>query len=424
MTAPEPGLIAVARSAVEGLREVLRDSGRSVEFQSADIRVSVAPGRVNLLGGHTDYNEGFVLPVAVDRFVSCALYPGDTGILEFHSLDLGDSFQLDLASLDELRDDPDRFDELAGGCRAMWRRYVAGVILEMDEAGIPVVSGIAAITGNIPIGSGLSSSAALEVSVYLACGKGAGATVEAALLCQRAENRWAGVPCGIMDQYTSLLAEAGKAIFLDCRHLTCRHVPLPEGCAITVINSGIQRELADGEYRRRRLEIESALGILRKAVGPIAALRDLPAGDLAEVEDLLPQPLLKRVEHVVGAIERVEKGAVSLTLGERERFGELMVECHRSLAERYEVSIEELDLIVESAISVDGVYGARLTGAGFGGCCVVFHREGCREELESAVAGAYRARSWKEPVFHHLSAAPGARVLNAEDMSGSGITEL
>lgn len=416
MTTQEPESIAVVRSVVEGLRGVLRDSGLSGEFQPADIRVSVAPGRVNLLGGHTDYNEGFVLPVAVDRFISCALYPGDTGTLEFHSLDLEDSFRLDLASLDELRDDPDRFDELAGGSRTIWRRYVAGVILEMDEAGIPVVSGIAAITGNVPIGSGLSSSAALEASVYLACGKGAEATVEAALLCQRAENRWVGVPCGIMDQFTSLLAQAGKAIFLDCRHLTCRHVPLPEDCAITVIDSGIQRELADGEYRRRRLEIESALGVLRKIVGPIAALRDLSAGDLAEVEDLLPQPLLKRVEHVVGAIERVEKGAVCLTLGERERFGELMVECHRSLDELFEVSTEELNLIVESAISADGVYGARLTGAGFGGCCVVFRREGCREELESAVAGAFGARSWKKPVFHHLSTASGARVLKAEDM--------
>jgi len=420
LTTPEPESVAVARSAVEGLQGVLRDSGRSGKFPTADIRVSVAPGRVNLLGGHTDYNEGFVLPMAVDRFISCALYPNDEGILEFHSLDLEDSFQLDLASLDELRDDPDRFDELAEGPRAIWRRYAAGVILEMDEAGIPVLSGIAVITGNVPIDSGLSSSAALEASVYLACGQGTEATVEAALLCQRAENIWAGVPCGIMDQFTSLLAREGNAIFLDCRHLTCRHVPLPEGCEFTVIDSGVQRAPADVEYRKRRLEIESALGVLRKVVGPIAALRDLPAGDLAEVEDMLPQPLLKRVEHVVGAIERVEKGAVSLTLGECEKFGELMVECHRSLVENYEVSTEELDLIVESAISEEGVYGARLTGAGFGGCCVVFHREGCRDELESAVAGAFRARSWAKPVFHHLSSAPGGRVLNAEEMSNCG----
>jgi galactokinase len=365
--------------------------------------------------------------VAVDRFVSCALYPHQQGTIEFHSLDLGDSFLLDLDSLDILRTDRDAFAELTGGNRSRWRRYAAGVVLEMDEAGMPLLPGIAVITGNVPLGSGLSSSAALEASVYVACGRDSEATVDAALLCQRAENRWAEVPCGIMDQYTSLLAEAGRAMLLDCRHLTCRHLPLPDGCAITVIDSGVQRELADGEYRRRRLEIESALEILRKVVGPIESLRDLPADDLAEVEDLLPQPLLKRVLHVVGAMERVQKGAVSLTLGEKEKFGELMVESHRSLAELYEVSIAELDLIVESAISSDGVYGARLTGAGFGGSCVVFHMEGCQKELRSAVAEAFRARLWKEPVFHHLSSVQGARLLGAEDLSGSenrGYTEL
>ncbi len=417
MISSESEIRGPAQRAVEGLERLVRETGRSEGLEPSGIRVAIAPGRVNLLGGHTDYNEGYVLPVAVDRFVSCAVAVDDSGTIEFHSLDFDDRFTLELARLSDFRGDREEFERLAGGRQSRWRRYVAGVILEMDEAAVPLASGLVAIAGDVPVGSGLSSSAALEAAIYTALGTGVQATPEAALLCQRAENRWAGVPCGIMDQFASLLAEQGKALFLDCRLLTYKNVSLPGQSAITVVDSGVRRELADGRYSRRRHEIETALEILRKVAGPIQSLRDLSPGDLAGMEDLLPHTLRKRVEHVVGAIERVPKGVAHLALGEVERFGQLITECHHSLARLYEVSIPELDIIVESALEVDGVFGARLTGAGFGGCCVIFHREGCEEELESAVTEAFEAGFGSGLSFHHLHAASGARLLDEAEIS-------
>lgn len=405
--------------ALKGLEELVRRSCRPEGIEGADIRVAVAPGRVNLMGGHTDYNEGYVLPVAVDRFVSCALAPDDSGSVEFHSLDFDDSFTLEIDRIGEVGADREEFERLAGGAESRWRRYAAGVILEMAGAGMPVQPGVASIAGDVPLASGLSSSAALEVSVFTAFSPGVGATPEAALLCQRAENRWAGVPCGVMDQFTSMLAEEGKALFLDCRSLEYKNIELPDRCAFTVVDSGVRRELADGRYRRRRQEVETALETLRKVAGPLRSLRDLPPRDFAEVEDLLPNTLRRRVEHVVGAIERVPRAVTHIVTGQVEEFGRLMTECHRSLAELYEVSIPELDVIVGAALKVDGVFGARLTGAGFGGSCVVFHREGCQEELDSAVAGAFEAEFSRAPVFHHLHSARGAHLLERGAISPS-----
>jgi galactokinase len=279
----------------------------------------------------------------------------------------------------------------------------------MSAAGLPVAEGLAVIAGNVPLGSGLSSSAALEAALCLALGNGR-ASPEAALLCQRAENRWAGVPCGIMDQFTSFMAEEGRALFLDCRDLSWRNIELPAGTAMTVVDSGVRRELAASEYAKRRQEIETALVILRKVAGPLPALRDLTPEAFAEAEDLLPEPLRSRVEHVVGAIARVREGVTCLALADSAGFGALMVECHRSLAHLYEVSIPELDRIVELALAVEGVFGARLTGAGFGGCVIVFHGEGCSEALRREVTEGFEKRFGRQPAVHLLRAAGGARV--------------
>ncbi len=412
---PEP-----AGRASRGLLELLD------EDMSRRRRISIAPGRVNLLGGHTDYNDGFVLPVAVDRYVSCAFAEGvehtehteRTGpkgkALEFVSLDFGDRFMLDITDIDRYRESADAFERLTGGPKNRWRRYVAGVVIEMEAAGSSIPTGLGVIAGDVPLGSGLSSSAALEAAVYLALNNG-GATPEAALLCQRAENRWVGVPCGVMDQFTSFMAEAGKALFLDCRDLTWRNIPLPAGTAVTVIDSGVQRELADGEYLKRRQEIETSLTILRKVTGPLESLRDLSPEVFEEVEDILPEPLRSRVQHVVDANARVREGVTRLVLEESEGFGELMVDCHLSLAHLYEVSTSELDLIVERSLTVDGVFGARLTGAGFGGCCVVFHREGCEGPLRERVEKGLESEFGRRPTVHHLHSADGAGVYPIED---------
>lgn len=419
----EPEWPPPARRAAEALRRLVEADEVGGGLEAGSIRVGAAPGRVNLLGGHTDYNEGYVLPVAVNRYVACAVLEtvpegggeDDASSLEFYGLDFDDRFTIELTRLGDLRADGEAFERLVGGQQCRWRRYVAGVVLEMDEAGMALPASQAVITGDVPIGSGLSSSAALEAAVYTALAPAGPATVEAALLCQRAENRWAGVPCGIMDQFASFMAQEGRVLFLDCRRLTYKNVRLPGGSAITVVDSGIRRELADGEYRKRRREIETALGILRKVVGPLQSLRDLTPEVFAEVEDMLPLRLRRRVEHVVGAIARVPRGITHLALGEDGEFGKLLNECHRSLADLYDVSTAELDTIVSAASEVEGVLGARLTGAGFGGCCVVLHREGCEDELRSAVTAAFEAKFSPTLSFYHLHTASGARLLGGKE---------
>ena len=427
-------------------------------------RVAVAPGRVNLLGGHTDYSEGYVLPAAVDRFVACAFLPSSSsssaasssssassagspsspdaaGPLTFVSEAFDDRFELDPSLLQACLDDRRIFEQLTSGGERGWRRYVTGVALELFADGHPLPAGTAAVAGDVPIGSGLSSSAALELAVHLALAPQLQPSAEVALRCQRAENRWAGMPCGIMDQLASALGRADHALLIDCRDLSCRPVPLPSGARITVVDSGISRDLAGGSYANRRNEIETAVEILRKALGPIRSLRDVSSAEFEEVEDLLPQPLRNRALHVVAAIERARAGAAHLALGEVDDFGRLMKACHDSLAALYEVSIPELDLIVERAMATDGVFGARLTGAGFGGCCVVLHEEGAEETLAAGIRSAFGGHGAGESVgqgvgqgagqsagqgagsgadrlvFHHLRAADGGRLLDSTEIA-------
>ncbi len=382
-------------------------------------RVALAPGRVNLLGEHTDYNQGYVLPAAIDRHVAAAFAPRPTRVLRLRSLDLDDVFDLSLDDLDDLLERPDRFADLTRG-PAGWRRYAAGVALERHREGRPLEAGEVTVAGDVPRGAGLSSSAALEAALDRVLAGGPEPGPEAALRCQRAEERWAGVPCGVMDQFAVILGRAGHLLLLDCRDLSVRHVPLPAGLALTVVDPGLPRNLADGAYRRRRDEIETALALLRKVVGPLESLRDLDPAAFEEVADLLPDPLRRRVRHVVTAIARVPEGVTALALGDVAAFGRLMYACHRSLADDYEVSLPELDAVVSAAARIEGVVGARLTGAGFGGCAVVLHQEGCEEDLRAGVTAGLPARAGRPPDFHHLHTADGARLV--EDSENSRMT--
>lgn len=406
-----------ARRALEGLRINLALAGLDEEPEGVRARIAVAPGRVNLLGGHTDYSQGYVLPAAVDRYTACALAETAGAAhagrrhLRFWSESFDDRLDLDLDRLDEFIGSPQAFEELVEGEACRWRRYVAGVVLELHLSGHPIPAGIGVVSGDVPIGSGLSSSAALELAVHTALAPEMAPGPETALRCQRAENRWAGVPCGIMDQFASLMGREAHAIFLDCRDLRYRRVLLPENSAITVVDSGIRRELAESAYACRRREVETAVGILRKVAGPIESLRDMTPQRFEEFEDFLPEPLRRRARHVVYAIARVPEGVSHLALGEAEAFGRLMRECHDSLATQYEVSTPELDRIVSSACGVEGVLGARLTGAGFGGCCVVLHEAGCEEPLRTAVQNAFEPSRPVRLTFYHLTAADGAHLL-------------
>jgi galactokinase len=358
-----------------------------------------APGRVNLLGGHTDYNEGYVLPAAVDRAAWVAAVPLAEAEARVVAVDLGEEVAFPLHTI------PPR----QGG----WADYPRGVAWALREAGVPTVGLVAVLTSDVPVGGGLSSSAAVEVAFAWTWRAFSGLDLprrEVALLCQRAENEYVGVNCGVMDQMASACGQAGRVLLLDCRTLELTPLPLPAGVAILVVDSGVRRELAASEYNRRRQECEEAVRILSRHLPGIRALRDVSPDDFFRLDHYLPEVLRKRARHVVTDNARVLDAAAALRAGEVERVGEAMRRCHASLCDDYEVSSPELDLLAETAWGVAGCYGARLTGAGFGGCVVALVAEPAVDELVAQLDRAYRARFDRAPTFHRCRVDGGVSV--------------
>jgi galactokinase len=358
--------------------------------------VSIAPGRVNLIGEHTDYNEGLVLPLAIDRYVLVAAAVRQDGVIRARSVDFDQRDEFPAAAVRRFR-----------GSRG-WRDYVRGVVWAFLNRFLPVTGADVLVTGDIPIGAGLSSSAALEVAVAGALNRisGAGlAGADLALLCQKAENVFVGVQCGIMDQMVSALGVAGHCLMIDCRDLTHRPVLLPAGFEIIVAESGVERNLADTPYNDRREECAQAA----RGLG-VDSVRDVDETALAEARSDLPDHLFRRARHVVTENRRVRECVVALEDGDVTTAGGLMCGSHQSLRDDFEVSTPELDLLVELACVVDGVAGARLTGAGFGGCTVNLVREGDTAVLEEKVIQPYIARTGLPSVMHVLHASGGLEV--------------
>ena len=307
------------------------------------MRTFQAPGRVNLIGEHTDYNQGFVMPMAIDRFTRVSIAPREDGKLVLTSL--GERIEL---------------DELVK--RDHWSDYVAGVAWVLRSEGVPLHGADLQIEGNVPVGAGLSSSASVEVAAGLAFLALSGLALprpDLAVLCQRAENEFVGMRCGVMDQFISCCGEAGKALLLDCRDLSYRLLPIPAGVRVVIANSMVKHALAGGEYNQRRAECEE--GCRRLGV---TSLRD--ASDLSPLSGVV----LKRCRHVVSENQRVLDAGRALESGDLAGFGRLMHESHASLRDDFEVSCPEVDRLVELATDFPGVYGSRMTGGGFGGCTV------------------------------------------------------
>ncbi len=314
--------------------------------------VSEAPGRVNLIGEHTDYNGGLVFPVAIDRTVAVAAARRDDDVVRVKSLDFDqcDEFRIDAVK---------RFMGSRG-----WRDYVRGVAWALQDENIPLRGCDMVITGDVPQGAGLSSSAAIEVAAAGALAAVAGATTagrELALVCQKAENLFVGVQCGIMDQLVSVLGKAGHAMLIDCQSQTYEYVPLPEAVAIVIVDSKVPRRLSDTDYNLRREECAQAA----QALG-MDSLRDATESMLAALQD----PLRKRARHVITENERVIRMVDALRTRDLSTAGNLMYDSHKSLRDEFEVSTPELDLLADLSRACRGVIGARLTGAGFGGCTV------------------------------------------------------
>jgi galactokinase len=365
-------------------------------------RLFHAPGRVNLIGEHTDYNEGFVLPIAIDRGTLVAARARGDRILRVHSMDTGETAVADL-------------DGHPPAPRGLWVDYVEGVARTLESGGTRLPGADLLLAGDVPIGAGLSSSASLELSVGLALASLAGIVpdpVALALAGQAAEHRYVGARVGIMDQLVSALGVGGRALLIDCRSLAVRPVALDaQRASVVVCDSGVKHSLAGSQYNRRRRECEEAVAVLARSLPGIRALRDVTPRDLAAHGRLLPSLLLRRASHVVRENARTLEAADALDSGDLELAGRLMQASHASLRDLYEVSSPELDLLASTASSVPGVWGARMTGGGFGGATVQLVRPEAVDAVTERLREAYARGFGREPSVWTVAAARGAYEL-------------
>jgi galactokinase len=375
-----------------------------LHFAGAPDFYAVAPGRVNLIGEHTDYNEGFVLPVAIDRQVVYAVRARDDGRVRLVSREFEDTAEFSL-------DDPGR------DAAHPWADYVAGVAWALQREGYSPAGFDAVVAGDVPVAAGLSSSAAMEVGAATAFCHLSGWDIEPARfarICRRAENDFVGVNCGIMDMFVSRLAKRGHALFLDCRDLSYEHVPVPlDGACLLIANTNVQRALVTSEYNARRSECERGVEVLRAFVPGARSLRGIPPDVFALRRDELPETTAQRCGYVIAENARVEGAVRALRAGDMDGFGALMYASHEGLRDDYEVSCRELDTLVDIARSVHGVYGSRMTGAGFGGCTVTLVADGALDTLCRKIADEYPARTGLVADCYVCRADGGAHILPA-----------
>ena len=364
-------------------------------------RVFRAPGRVNLIGEHTDYNEGYVMPAAVGFLTYVAIAPRRDRKLVIQSSEFPGNFEFDLDHLPEKR-------------VGAWCDYVLGVASILRQSGLELAGANLLVRGNVPIGAGLSSSAALEVSSAFALLSLTDASLplpEVAQLCRQAENRFVGARVGIMDQFVSCMGKAGHAFFLDCRSLEFRFVPIPAGLQLVVCNTLVKHDLATGAYNTRREECEEGVLAFAKWDPAIQALRDVSVDLLDQHANDLPSTIWRRCSHVVRENQRTLDAARALTDGDLARVGNLMLESHNSLRDLYEVSCKELDIMVEAAHNLPGFVGGRMTGGGFGGCTVnLVHKENA-EDFAKQISERYREATGIRPQVYLCTAEDGAGEL-------------
>jgi galactokinase len=366
-------------------------------FGSPPTLFVVAPGRVNLIGEHTDYNDGFVLPAAIDRHALMAITPRADRQVRIVAADFGSraSFSLDRIATDDAH---------------RWSNYQRGVAWAVQEAGYTLSGMNIALSSDVPVGSGLSSSAAVEVAMAYALQVVGGFPLDGArraLLCQKAENDFVGMNCGIMDQFIVSLGQRGHALLIDCRSLDYTPVPLPDGCDVVICDTKKRRGLVDSEYNRRRKECERGSAILG-----VRALRDVTLEQLAAREDDMDPVTYRRCRHVVSENERTVEGVSALRSGSVTRFGELMNASHRSLRDDYEVSCPELDAMVAAAWEQPGTLGARMTGAGFGGCTVSLVESKHTTDFCQNVRQAYTRTTGVSPEVYVCQAEDGVRTID------------
>jgi galactokinase len=364
--------------------------------------IAAAPGRVNLIGEHVDYNGGFVLPMAIERYTVIAADETPSRSTQVH-----------LASADLHEDTSFTLEGKLAPGKPAWANYVRGVLAGCIQRGFSIPGFDAVISSNVPIGGGLSSSAALEVAVATLAEAIAGQTIEPtakALLCQMAEHEFAGVPCGIMDQFIAVGAKQGYAMLLDCRSMQSELIPFADpGVTVLIINSQVRHSLATGEYAKRRAECHAAVEALR-----VAALRDVTIDDLNHHRTKLEPTVFCRARHVVGEVERTKAAARAIAHDDWPAVGAAMYASHASLRDDYDVSCDELNLLVDLAAALgpeQGVIGSRMTGGGFGGCTVSLVRTDAVDSVAGSIGQSYRERTGIEATMFATRPAGGAQVL-------------
>ena len=370
------------------------------EIFGASPRIFRAPGRVNLIGEHTDYNDGFVMPAAIEFYTWVAAAKRKDRVLEAYSDHYDERISMSL-------------DELAGPPRKHWSDFIRGVASVLQNAGYTLAGVNLVIHGEVPLGAGLSSSASLEVATALAFAALSRVHVprlELAKLCQNAEHEYVGTLCGIMDQFVAVFGTAGHALMLDCRSLEYQLLAIPQDLRLVVCNSMVRHELASGEYNLRRADCEDGVKLLQPHLPGIRALRDVRVADLETWKEVLPARVYRRCRHIVTENQRVLKAARALRGGDTGVFGDLMYQSHASLRDDFEVSCKELDLLVDIASSSPGVYGARMTGGGFGGCTVNLVRADASTSFQEHLAQAYRDATAIIPEIYVCEPAQGAQA--------------
>lgn len=354
-----------------------------------------APGRVNLIGEHTDYNDGFVLPMAIDRAAWIALGPGDDRKVRVYALDYEETAEFSLTALQKGKG---------------WAEYIKGVANELKVAGFRVKGWDGVLGGDVPNGAGLSSSAAVEMAAARAFAEVSGfewKPVRMAQVGQKAENRWVGVNCGIMDQMVSATAQAGNALFLDCRSLAYEQVPIPVGVAVVVMDTSTRRGLVDSAYNERRAQCEEAARFFG-----VKALRDVSLERFEEERGKIKdETVMRRARHIITENQRVLNAVAAMRANDVHTLGKLFDQSHASLRDDFEVTNEALNQIVAAAQSHPACFGARMTGAGFGGCAVALVDKGKVDEFVSAVRAGYRQKSELEAMMYVCQASEGASLV-------------
>ena len=363
-------------------------------------RIYQAPGRVNLIGEHTDYNGGVVLPFAIDKSISLIVQPRRDKYLKFSSLNFNHEVTCGI-------------NNISNKAKDGWANYPKGIVKTLQEMG-HLFKGMNLFYGsNIPIGQGLSSSAAIEVVTCFALIKEFNIKIktgEIPFICQKAENEFIGTRCGIMDQFVIAHARMNHAIFLDCRSLGFKFVPLAnDKIKIIIGNTKIQRSLKDSKYNLRREECERGVKIIRRYLKGIKQLGDVSIDEFKQLEKYLPHPVRERCSHVVYENRRVHQAVKALNKGNFAELGGLMVSSHESLRKLYRVSCRELDIMVDSALKVKGVLGSRMTGAGFGGCTISLVKENIVDEFIGKVGKSYKKKTGIDPEFYCCTPVSGVR---------------